>query len=197
MIDSTELPANHVVGILAEGSLVNSVVESVGQRGASTPEVASAVRGGDRATRAQRRHSLLDEGPFAGSRILVVDDDSHNIFAMSVLLKRGHGDVATATSGAEALTILQRTPDIHLVLMDIMMKGMDGYATMRAIREQEQFRALPILAVTALVVPGERERCIDAGANDYVPKPVNTAELVAAIWPWLRPRPSDMTAPPQ
>jgi CheY-like chemotaxis protein len=69
--------------------------------------------------------------------------------------------------------------------MDIMMPGMDGYATIRAIRAMDRFTALPIIAVTGKVVPGERQRCLDAGANDYVPKPVNTVELLTAIGPWL------------
>jgi CheY-like chemotaxis protein len=76
-------------------------------------------------------------------------------------------------------------PDIDIVLMDIMMPGMDGYAAMRAIRALDQFKSLPIVAVTGKVVGGERQRCIDAGANGYVPKPVDTVELLAAIGPWL------------
>ncbi len=100
-------------------------------------------------------------------------------------LERGHADVIVAESGAEALVELERTPDIDIVLMDIMMPIMDGYDTMRAIRALEQFKNLPIIAVTGKVMPGERQRCIDAGANDYVPKPVDTAELVAALRPWL------------
>ncbi len=81
--------------------------------------------------------------------------------------------------------MLERAPDIDIVLMDIMMPVMDGYETMRAIRAIEQFEALPIIAVTGKVMAGERQRCIDAGASDYVPKPVDTAELLAALRPWL------------
>jgi CheY-like chemotaxis protein len=85
----------------------------------------------------------------------------------------------------QALEALNDSPDVDLVLMDIMMPGMDGYATIRAIRELEAFQSLPIIAVTGKVVFGERERCLAAGANDYVPKPVDTVELIAAIGPWL------------
>jgi CheY-like chemotaxis protein len=118
-------------------------------------------------------------------KILVVDDDFRNIFAMTALLERGGADVTVAESGPDALTAMEGTPDIDLVLMDIMMPGMDGYATIRAIRAIDRFKALPIVAVTGKVVSGERQRCLDAGANDYVPKPVDTVELLTAIGPWL------------
>jgi signal transduction histidine kinase/HAMP domain-containing protein/ActR/RegA family two-component response regulator len=133
----------------------------------------------------------IDAHPFAGRKILVVDDDFRNIFAMTALLERGQADVVIAESGSDAITLLEDTSDVDLVLMDIMMPGMDGYTTIRAIREFEQFARLPIIAVTGKVVAGERERCMDAGANDYVPKPVNTSELISAIGPWL---PADVEA---
>jgi CheY-like chemotaxis protein len=120
-----------------------------------------------------------------GAKILVVDDDFRNIFAMTALLERSHATVTVAESGPDALAILERTPDIDIVLMDIMMPIMDGYATIRAIRALDRFRTLPIVAVTGKVMPGERQRCLDAGANDFVPKPVDTAELVAVLRPWL------------
>jgi signal transduction histidine kinase/CheY-like chemotaxis protein/HAMP domain-containing protein len=131
------------------------------------------------------RHVGLDEGPFEGLKVLVVDDDFRNIFAMTALLERGRAAVTVAENGPDAIAALERTPDIDLVLMDIMMPGMDGYATIRAIRAMDRFTALPIIAVTGKVVPGERQRCLDAGANDYVPKPVDTVELLTAIGPWL------------
>ncbi|MDQ1695165.1 MAG: hypothetical protein QOJ03_518, partial [Frankiaceae bacterium] len=140
------------------------------------------------------RAVTLDEAVFEGLKVLVVDDDFRNIFAMTALLERGHADVTVAESGADAIAALERVPDIDLVLMDIMMPGMDGYATIRAIREMAQFEALPIVAVTGKVVSGERQRCLDAGANDYVPKPVDTTELLTAIGPWLPPRPARFTA---
>jgi len=127
----------------------------------------------------------LDDRPFQGTKVLVVDDDYRNVFALTALLERGHAEVIGAESGPAALAALELTADIDLVLMDIMMPGMDGYAAMRAIRAIDRFRALPILAVTGKVVAGERDRCITAGANDYVPKPVDTIELLAAIGPWL------------
>jgi signal transduction histidine kinase/CheY-like chemotaxis protein/HAMP domain-containing protein len=127
----------------------------------------------------------LDDFPFEGANVLIVDDDFRNIFALTALLERGHAHVSIAEGGKEALALLADEPSIDIVLMDIMMPGMDGYETIRAIRAVEQFGSLPIVAVTGKVVTGERGRCIDAGANDYVPKPVTTTELIAAISPWL------------
>ena len=131
------------------------------------------------------RNDGLDTRPFEGRKILVVDDDFRNVFALTALLERGNAEVISAESGEAALAALAQSPEVDLVLMDIMMPGMDGYATMRAIRLLEAFAGLPIIAVTGKVMDGERERCVEAGANDYVPKPVDTVELLAAIGPWL------------
>ena len=126
-----------------------------------------------------------EASPIAGMKILVVDDDFRNIFAMTVLLERGRAEVVVAESGAQALEMLEATQGIDVVLMDIMMPVMDGYEAIAAIRATEQFAALPIIAVTGKAAAGERQRCLDAGANEYVPKPVDTAQLLAALRPWL------------
>jgi signal transduction histidine kinase/HAMP domain-containing protein/ActR/RegA family two-component response regulator len=147
----------------------------------------SAANGAGAPKPERNRRNGLDEAPFEARKILVVDDDFRNVFALTALLERGGAEVVVAESGVEAVAILSRTPDVALVLTDIMMPGMDGYDTMRAIRALEGFEAVPIIAVTGKVVPGERQRCLDAGANDYVPKPVDTDELIAAIGPWLPP----------
>jgi signal transduction histidine kinase/HAMP domain-containing protein/ActR/RegA family two-component response regulator len=120
-----------------------------------------------------------------GIKVLVVDDDFRNIFAMSALLERARATVVVAESGADALSSLEREGDIDIVLMDIMMPVMDGYATIRAIRAVAGLEAVPIIAVTGKVMVGERQRCLDAGANDFVPKPVDTTELFEALAPWL------------
>jgi signal transduction histidine kinase/HAMP domain-containing protein/ActR/RegA family two-component response regulator len=120
-----------------------------------------------------------------GAKILIVDDDMRNIFALTALLERGHAEVRFAESGAAALKLLGEPTEVDVVLMDIMMPGMDGYDTMRAIRKMDARKALPIVAVTGKVVSGERERCLGAGANDYVPKPVSSAELFAVLSPWI------------
>jgi CheY-like chemotaxis protein len=133
----------------------------------------------------QRRITGFEDSPIEGVKILVVDDDFRNIFAMTALLERGRAEVTVAESGAEAIAMLERLPDIDIVLMDIMMPVMDGYDTIRAIRRIDRFVSLPIIAVTGKSASGERQRCLDAGANEYVPKPVDTAELLAALRPWL------------
>jgi CheY-like chemotaxis protein len=144
------------------------------------PVIASVPDHTDRAPTHAIEPNIID-----GLKILVVDDDFRNIFAMTALLERGHAEVIVAESGAEAIDILERMPDIDIVLMDIMMPVMDGYDTIRAIRAIAQFAALPIVAVTGKSAGGERQRCLDAGANEYVPKPVDTAVLLAALRPWL------------
>ncbi len=122
-----------------------------------------------------------------GTRVLVVDDDFRNLFALTALLERARGKVLTAESGAEALALLvDGSEAVDIVLMDIMMPLMDGYETIRAIRSHVGLQDLPIIAVTGKVVSGEGERCIAAGANDYVPKPVDTKQLLMALEPWLQ-----------
>jgi two-component system chemotaxis sensor kinase CheA len=110
----------------------------------------------------------------AGMKVLIVDDDFRNIFAMTTLLERGHLEVVPAESGKEGIAVLASTPDIQIVLVDIMMPVMDGYATMRAMRELPGRADIPIIAVTAKVGAGERQRCLDAGASGYVGKPVES-----------------------
>ena len=122
--------------------------------------------------------ACLAHDPLVGTKVLVVDDDFRNSFSMTVLLKRVHAEVIVAESGPAALAALEQCPGIAIVLMDIMMPFMDGYETIRAIRALDAFKALPIIAVTGKVVPGEHQRCVEAGANDYVPKPVDMVELL-------------------
>jgi CheY-like chemotaxis protein len=125
------------------------------------------------------------EGSASSKVTLIVDDDFRNRFALTALLERGRLTVVPAESGIEGLAILAQRSDIDLVLMDIMMPVMDGYETMRAIREMAQWADLPIIAVTGKVDAAERERCIAAGASDYIPKPVDAGILLEAIGRWL------------
>jgi len=118
-------------------------------------------------------------------RVLVVDDDVRNIFALSSVLERHGMDVLTAGTGQEAIEKVADDPDIDLVLMDIMMPGMDGYDTMRAIRSDPDSRALPIVALTAKAMKGDREKCLEAGASDYLAKPVVTDQLLGVLRQWL------------
>ncbi|EGY02571.1 two-component response regulator [Nitrospirillum viridazoti Y2] len=120
-----------------------------------------------------------------GSTVLLVDDDARNIFALSSVLERRGMRVLAATTGREAITLIEQTPDIAIVLMDIMMPEMDGYQTMGVIRANPAFRRLPIVALTAKAMKGDREKCLEAGASDYLAKPVNTEQLLSALRMWL------------
>jgi CheY-like chemotaxis protein/signal transduction histidine kinase/HAMP domain-containing protein len=120
-----------------------------------------------------------------GRRVLVVDDDARNIFALTTLLEGHEMEVISATNGRQAIELIETTPDLNMVLMDIMMPEMDGYQTMREIRKDPQFRTLPMLALTAKAMKGDREKCLDAGASDYIAKPVNTDQLLSLMRVWL------------
>ncbi|WP_349257227.1 HAMP domain-containing protein [Vitreimonas sp.] len=120
-----------------------------------------------------------------GRCVLLVDDDARNIFALSSLLERRGMRVVTATTGREAIDLVETTPDISIVLMDIMMPEMDGYQTMHKIRQNPAHRRLPIVALTAKAMKGDREKCLEAGASDYLAKPVNTEQLLSALRMWL------------
>ena len=120
-----------------------------------------------------------------GRKVLIVDDDARNIFALTTMLENQEMNVMSATNGRQAIGIIQSNPDINVVLMDIMMPEMDGYQTMREIRKDPQFGALPILALTAKAMKGDREKCLEAGASDYIAKPVNTNELLSLLRVWL------------
>ena len=127
----------------------------------------------------------LKEDVLIGKKVLIVDDDVRNLFAMNTALERFGLNVVSAESGKEAIEILDKTKDIDIVLMDIMMPEMDGYETMREIRQVPEFRSLPILALTAKAMKGDREKCLDAGASDYIAKPVNTDQLLSLMRVWL------------
>jgi CheY-like chemotaxis protein len=126
-------------------------------------------------------------GAIAGATALLVDDDEASALALSVLLGRGGLTTLAANSGWSALQTLDARTDVQIVLMDIMMPLMDGYETMTEIRKRPECAALPIIAVTGKDADGERERCVAAGASDYVPKPIDTPKLLTAIFDWLPP----------
>jgi CheY-like chemotaxis protein len=120
-----------------------------------------------------------------GRKVLVVDDDVRNIFALSSVLERRGMTVLTAGTGREAIETIESTSDLAIVLMDIMMPEMDGYETMQVIRQNASLRRLPIIALTAKAMKGDREKCLEAGASEYLAKPVNTEQLLSALRTWL------------
>jgi CheY-like chemotaxis protein len=131
----------------------------------------------------ERLHSSDED--LLGRTVLLVDDDARNIFALSSVLERRGMHVLTATTGSEAIEVIGARPDIAIVLMDIMMPGMDGFETMQVIRTNPGLRRLPIIALTAKAMKGDREKCLEAGASDYLAKPVNTDQLLSALRMWL------------
>ncbi len=136
------------------------------------------------------KQKLLDrlhrsDDALVGKKVLVVDDDVRNIFALSSVLERRGMTVLTAGTGREAIAMLEKTPEVAIVLMDIMMPEMDGYETMQVIRRNSSFRRLPIIALTAKAMKGDREKCLEAGASEYLAKPVNTEQLLSALRMWL------------
>jgi CheY-like chemotaxis protein len=136
----------------------------------------------------ERQRKMLEslhQSVLENKKVLLVDDDIRNIFAMTSVLERFQMQIVTAENGKDAIQLLMDTPDVDMVLMDIMLPAMDGYATIRAIREIADFEHLPIIAVTAKAMKGDREKCIAAGASDYISKPVDIEQLRAVMRLWL------------
>jgi HAMP domain-containing protein/CheY-like chemotaxis protein/signal transduction histidine kinase len=138
----------------------------------------------------EEKQRMLDrlhhsDDALVGKKVMVVDDDVRNIFALSSVLERRGMDVITAGTGREAIAKLDSTPEVAIVLMDIMMPEMDGYETMRVIRQNASFQRLPIIALTAKAMKGDREKCLEAGASEYLAKPVNTEQLLSSLRMWL------------
>jgi CheY-like chemotaxis protein len=127
-----------------------------------------------------------EDGALMGRKVLIVDDDLRNIFALSSVLEREHMNVLFAENGKDGIAVLEQDPDIEIVLMDIMMPEMDGYDTMRAIRRVPRFAQLPIITLTAKAMKGDRDKCLAAGASDYITKPVDVIRLLALVRVWLR-----------
>ena len=121
----------------------------------------------------------------AGSRILIIDDDIRNIYSLTSVLEAHDVKVLHAERGAEGISILETAADVDIALVDIMMPEMDGYETMRRIRSKPSIAAIPLIAVTAKAMKGDRQKCLDAGASDYIAKPVDIDLLLALMRVWI------------
>ncbi|MEV3925049.1 HAMP domain-containing protein, partial [Actinomadura coerulea] len=172
-----------------------------GNGGAGAPSAEGALPverrrpGGRRASKSEQAlNGMLQEPPtdfldtvLSGRKVLIVDDDVRNVFALTSVLE-GYGmEVLYAEDGQAGIDVLHRNPDVAVVLMDIMMPGLDGYATTAAIREMPQFAELPIIVITAKVMKEDREKSLASGASDYVPKPVDVDHLLDVMRNWLQP----------
>jgi CheY-like chemotaxis protein len=142
----------------------------------------------------RRRAAASDEAPtpasrdvpeLAGAKILIVDDDIRNIYSLTSVLENYDVEVLHAERGKDGILILEQTPGIHVALIDIMMPDMDGYETMQQIRARPQLAEVPLIAVTAKAMKGDRQKCLDAGASDYIAKPVDIDLLLALLRVWV------------
>jgi CheY-like chemotaxis protein len=177
-----------------EDAQLHTMARSIVVKGAASPErlydetalflhQVAADLPADKQRMLERLHA--SDEMLAGRTVLVVDDDTRNIFALSSALERRGMNVLTATTGQEAIATLETSPEVAIVLMDIMMPEMDGYETIALIRSNATLRRLPIIALTAKAMKGDREKCLEAGASDYLAKPVNTEQLFSALRLWL------------
>jgi CheY-like chemotaxis protein len=183
------------LGRKEEGRLKKFAESVILKSGASSPEKLLSDTAlflhrveGKLPTRARELLRTRDEerDKVTGKKVLIVDDDVRNIFALTSVLETHEVEVLYAENGRDGITALERNPDVDVVLMDVMMPEMDGYETMRAIRKDPAYKALPIIAITAKALKEDREKCIQAGASDYLPKPVDAEKLIELIRLWAR-----------
>ena len=177
-----------------ESMRIRQYTDSIVVKGARSPDrlldevslfLHSIRHGGTAKAETAAIASGTDEGDLRGRRLLLVDDDMRNLFALSKVLRAKGIDVVMAQDGRKALDTLDKDTDIELVLMDIMMPVMDGYETMREIRAKPAVARVPIIALTAKAMRGDREKCLEAGANDYLSKPIDVDRLLSMIRVWL------------
>jgi tubulin-specific chaperone A len=125
------------------------------------------------------------EDVLSGKTIMIVDDDMRNVFALSSVLESYNVSIVIGKNGREGIEKLKANPHIDLIMMDIMMPEMDGYEAMRLIRSEAKYKKLPIIALTAKAMKDDREKCLAAGANEYLTKPVDSAKLISLLRVWL------------
>ncbi|TIT55452.1 MAG: response regulator, partial [Mesorhizobium sp.] len=145
----------------------------------------SAALPGDRADKEISASEQLDNADLAGARVLIVDDDIRNIYSLTSVLETYGIEVQHAERGRDGIAMLEEAPDVDVALIDIMMPEMDGYETMRRIRSQPKIAHIPLISVTAKAMKGDRQKCLDAGASDYIAKPVDLDLLLALLRVWV------------
>jgi CheY-like chemotaxis protein len=177
---SAAVPADSATTLAAAGAPNGAAADSHGQ-----PEILAAGAG---------LESCREYDPLSGAKILIVDDDVRNVFALTSVFERYGAQIRYAENGRQGMEILDREDDIALVLMDVMMPELDGYATTAAIRRRPEFADLPIITVTAKAMKGDRAKSIASGASEYVTKPVDISHLIGLMRGWLerRPRPAGL-----
>ncbi|MDH2393790.1 response regulator, partial [Streptomyces sp. HNM0663] len=159
-----------------------------GQPAATEPGAAQPVHGQRAGATGQEASEPRRSFVFDGEKVLIVDDDIRNVFALTSVLEQHGLSVLYAENGREGIEVLEQHDDVTVVLMDIMMPEMDGYATTTAIRRMPQFAGLPIIALTAKAMKGDREKAIESGASDYVTKPVDPDHLLSVMDQWMSPQ---------
>jgi CheY-like chemotaxis protein len=137
------------------------------------------------AKRRMLEHEQKMDPALTGKKILIIDDDVRNIFSMTSLLERHRMEVLFAENGRDGIELLKKTPNVDTVLVDVMMPEMDGYETMREIRKIRRFKTIPIIALTAKAMKGDREKCVEAGASDYISKPADVDRLLSLLRVYL------------
>jgi CheY-like chemotaxis protein len=195
--DTADIPVHVISGAEQAGHALTIGASGVTEKPADRDQlaglfrsIAESARATKKKTKAGSRRAVasVKREPIpelAGSRILIIDDDIRNIYSLTSVLEAYDVRVLHAERGAEGIAILQENPDIDVALVDIMMPDMDGYETMRRIRGLPEISAVPLVAVTAKAMKGDRQKCLDAGASDYIAKPVDIDLLLALMRVWI------------
>jgi CheY-like chemotaxis protein len=182
-----DVPIHVVTGVGQAEAALDAGATTVSMKPVSPERLTEALRGVVPSGAPRPRGGGPGGDVLAGRRALIVDDDVRNVFALASALESRGMEVVFAENGADGIALLTREREIDIVLLDLMMPGMDGYETTRAIREMPDVGGLPIIVVTAKAMPGDRERAIACGASDYITKPVDTEQLITLMGIWLYP----------
>jgi CheY-like chemotaxis protein len=195
--DTSHMPIHVISGIERSKSVMGMGAFGVTEKPAERPQLVGVFKSlleEAKKQKPRRRRPKASDGPapvtrlvpeLAGSKVLIVDDDIRNIFSLTSVLESHDVEVLHAERGKDGILILEQTPGVDVALIDIMMPEMDGYETMREIRRLPELADLPLIAVTAKAMKGDRQKCLDAGASDYIAKPVDLELLLALLRVWV------------